>query len=144
MQDMYKEQSKLERRMAWLIKECDRLSDSIVKYLDDPQQMQIISAYLSNYKSEIDELEKKLAGISKVISQAEGEMEYMKRTGNSYGCLSHIHIICCLRMTTEHTRETGCTFLLLLLLHFQDVWLTRINHIWSRHFTRCIRGEILL
>lgn len=81
MQDMYKEQSKLERRMAWLTKECDRLSDSIVQYFDDPHQMQIISVYLSNYKSEIDELEKKLAGISKVISQAESEMEYMKRTG---------------------------------------------------------------
>ena len=67
--------------MAWLTKECDRLSDSIVQYFDDPQQMQIISVYLSNYKSEIDELEKKLAGISKVISQAESEMEYMKRTG---------------------------------------------------------------
>ena len=71
----------MERRMAWLIKECDRLSDSIVKYLDDPQQMQIISVYLSNYKSEMDELEKKLEGISKVISQAESEMEYMKKTG---------------------------------------------------------------
>ena len=75
MQVMYKEQSKLERRMAWLTKECDRLSDSIVQYFDDPQQMQIISVYLSNYKSEMDELEKKLAGISKVISQAESEME---------------------------------------------------------------------
>ena len=107
--------SKLERRLEWLIKECERLSEKLMEYYDDPMQMQMISSKISDYQEEIVELQKTISGLQKVKEQAEAGLEYMEKTGKELWLLEPYTYHLLLK-NDYRTYQRNCMYILIAII----------------------------